>query len=698
MQQPTIRLLLINDSAEEAERLISMLQNAGRSVRATHAESSEALAKLLQEKVWDLVIATQNSENLSPIEALKIIRRQNKDIPMIMLTDKEGSQPSVEGLKIGAKDVVQLDEDQHLLLVIDRELSNRSDREKRRTAERRFNTLAQRNQQLLDNSRDAIAFVQDGMFLYANESFAELLGYEDRDDIECMPVIDIVAAKQHDTLKSFLKNFMLKVDEEEVKEMELHLIQQDGTEKPINFSINKDVYDEESCIQLIYHSQKGGDSEELQAQLEEYKNQDALTGLYNKNYMTEALNACIRKAADKEFNSAVLHIGIDNFQETVSAKLGVGAIDKALAAIAQHTQSLVKKTDVLCRYGDNSFILIAPKITAQRAQERANEIGHELRNHVVSVEGKTLHFNFHIGIAVINETSSKAELPVEHSIIALDQARIENDKDNDVVAVLYEAPLVTQESDGEPSFDIQKALEQGRFRLLFQPILSLRGAEKEHYEVLLRMLNDNGEEISPKEFLNHASSIGATTRIDRWVILEATKTLAKHRESGSDTVLILHLSKESMLDESLIPWLSVVFKTAKLPTDSIIFQLNEVDINDHLNDASNFTNTLKEVGCGVSINHFGCALNPFKALEQVYSSYVKIDGSFTEDLQDNDEGVATLNNLVSELHQKDKISIVPLVESANLLSKLWQSGVHYIQGYYLQAPAENMDYDFDMES
>lgn len=697
MQQPTIRLMIINDSSSEAERLISMLQNAGRAVRATHVESEGVLSKLLEEKVWDLMIATEESEHLPPADAQRLIRRQNKDIPMIILTDREGSHPSVEGMKIGARDVVRLDEDQHLLHVIDRELANRGERETRRTAERRLHDIAKRNQQLLDSSRDAIAFIQDGMFLYTNESFAELLNYEDRDDLECLPIIDIVNESQHNELKKFVKDFTLKASDTETKSLDLELIKQDGSVSSIDFQIHKATYDDEACIQFL-HQARGRDAVELEAQIEKIKTQDSPTGLYNKTYLLDTLGSLIDKAVNKEFNSALFHIGIDNFQETVANKVGVAAIDKSLSKIAKFTDANVKKGDSLCRYGDDSFILIVPKINAVRALERAIELGKILRNHVVEVDGKTLHFNFHIGVSIINETSSNVDTPIEQSIQALDHARIESEKDVDTIAAVFEQA----EEDGgkeDVAQHVQKALDTGQFKLLFQPILSLRGAEKEHYEVLLRMINDKGEEVSPTNFLDEAARIGATTKIDRWVILEATKMLANHRKSEHDTVLIINLSKDSMLDEDLASWLSVVFKTAQLPADTIIFQLNEVDIHDHLTSAQAFTKGINKVGCGISVNHFGCVLNPFKTLSEISSDYVKIDGSFTQDLAaDNEEGITAINELVSELHQKDKVTIVPLVESASLLSKLWQSGVHYIQGYYLQAPTDSMNYDFDMES
>ena len=153
----TIRLLILNDSREEVERLISMLNNAGRPTRAQHVENEEVLTKLLQEQSWDLMIADSATTKLPAANAIRQIKRQNKDVPLIVISDEEGTQSIVAGLKIGASDVVRLDEDQHLLLVIQRELENREHRQQRRRADHRLQEAERRSQQLIERPRDALA-------------------------------------------------------------------------------------------------------------------------------------------------------------------------------------------------------------------------------------------------------------------------------------------------------------------------------------------------------------------------------------------------------------------------------------------------------------------------------------------------------------------------------------------------------------
>ena len=675
-----------------------MLNNAGRPVRAQHVDSEEALAKLLQEKKWDLIIGVDSTQNVPPSTAVKLIKKLNKDVPLVLLTDKVESYAVVEGMKIGALDVVTLDEDQHLLQVIQRELNNRAERDKRRHAERRFNEISKRNQQLLDSSRDAIAFVQDGMFLYSNDSFAELLEYESRDDLECMPIIDIVHTNDHAQVKTFLKDFMLKSDDEETSELTITALLENGEEKKLHIDVTKSNYDEEPCIQFMVAAKASADSEELEARIEEIKNQDVSTGLYNKSFLIDKLEKAINNAIDNNVNSAILNIDIDNFLESVQEKIGVAATDIALATIANYAKSITNEKDYLCRFGEESFALLINNTNASKAMATAEDLCLKLRNFVVEIDETTLLFNYHIGIALITETTTDTDVPLEHTLKALDLLKSEAKDDANLLAKLYEP----EEKGKEPTKKniarmVQDALDGGQFKLLFQPILSLRGSNKEHYEVLLRMVGEEGEDLLPTEFLATAAKIGATTKLDRWVILESIKVLSEHRNKGHNTRLLVNLSRESMLDATLAPWLGVAFKAAKLPTEAIIFQLNEIDVNDHLNVAGTFTEDITKLGCEFSINRFGCALNPFNALKGIKANYVKIDGSFTEDLQKS-SGAEGLNQVVSELHEMEKITIVPFVENASVLSKLWQSGVHYIQGHYLQEPTDEMNYDFDMES
>ncbi len=693
----TIRLLILNDSRAEVERLVSMLKNAGLSIRAQHVESEEALAKLLQENAWDLMVAQDTCSQLTPVDAIRTVRRLNKDVPMILICDEEGTQPVVNGLKIGAADVVRLDEDQHLLLVLQREMSNREQRQIRRRADQKLREAERRSQQLLDSSRDAIAFVQDGMYLYANQSFAEMFGYDDRDDIECMPVIDMISDADQEPVKQLLKEFTLKGDDAELSQLQLTTVTADGRSIPATIDVANAIYDEEPCIQFLIRAKAtDADSELLQAELQKVKDLDHVTNLYNRPFLMDQLEREVSRAVNNGTHACLLYIEVDDFADRIQGQMGLAATDGVVKSIASALQPFAESGQTLARLGDDSFALLAPGLSAESAVSKAQQICKALEQHIIDVEGRTVQATCTVGVSTINETSDSSA-----AVVAEAQKAVQNwRKDNSGAgngARLFEPELSEDEArEAEMTRKLKHALANNGFKLLYQPIVSLRGSDEELYEVLLRMV-DEQENLSPTLFAALASQMGAMVKIDRWVILQAIKALAAHRGNGFNTRLVVNLSKDSLCDASLVPWLAVAFKASNLRTDALIFQVQEDDVTNHLNAAKAMFEALAAIGGRSCISNFGCSLNPFKTLEHASPDLIKVHGSFTQDIQNSGENPESLNSLITRLLEVDKLTIIPEVENASVLATLWQTGVHYIQGRYLQAPAESMNYEFAMD-
>ena len=116
-----------------------------------------------------------------------------------------------------------------------------------------------------------------------------------------------------------------------------------------------------------------------------------------------------------------------------------------------------------------------------------------------------------------------------------------------------------------------------------------------------------------------------------------------------------------------------------------------------MSQAKEFIRGINQLHCKVALTHFGRALNPFNTLNQLPVSYVKIDGSFIAELVKDEDSKEELKTLVSSLHTQGKLTIAPMVDTASLLPILWQAGINYIQGYYIQQPSVQMDYDFSTE-
>ncbi|MCY1204304.1 diguanylate cyclase (GGDEF) domain protein [compost metagenome] len=682
IEKKTIRLLILEDSQNEAERLVSLFRNAGRATRVHRILSADDLNEALQQS-WDLLIASPSSEHLSPGEALNSIRRQSKDIPFIQLVSGNDSDLITEALALGAQDALPQGEDERLVLVANRELANLEQRRARRAAEVSLREAEKRCQLLLDSSVDAIAYVHDGMHIYANRAYVEMFGYDDGDELEGMPMIDLIAGSDQAGFKEFLKNYR---DGEGAGELTCSGCKADGQSFQARMNFSPASYDGEPCIQVVIRAETG--SAELEEKLREISSQDLVTGLFNRSHFNELLDAAAERAVKASQPSSLAYIRVARYSSLL-AEVGIAGVDLLLTDLANLLRAHFAGDAQLARYGDDVLGVLQQGITPEQAAESLQNLLKKIDIHLFDVSSRTVQVSLCIGVAGLNETTPKAQEVVDRAHRCADELGDQNglklyDPAEELAAAANRGSLVAM---------VQQALENNSFRLLFQPIISLRGDNFEHYEVLLRLLNPQGEEVPPADFLDAAKEAGLAEKIDRWVILNSIKLLAEHRAKGHNTRLFVHLSAVSLQDQTLLPWLSVALKAARLPSDALIFQLREPDAIAHLKQAKALTQGLAELHCQVALSQFGCSLNPFSTLKHLAIDFVKVDGSFTQELG-RAENQETLKTLLASLHAQAKLTIVPYVETASVLATLWQAGVNYIQGYYLQGPSQAMDYDF----
>src|SRR5690606_36778309 len=152
---------------------------------------------------------------------------------------------------------------------------------------------------------------------------------------------------------------------------------------------------------------------------------------------------------------------------------------------------------------------------------------------------------------------------------------------------------------------------------------------------------------------------------------------------GHNTRMFINLCGASLADEALPGWIGVAINTANRPKGSVVLQFHDDDASRMLKQAEKFSHGLMEKGIPTALCRFGCALNPLHILKHLAVSYVKVDGSFTQELS-NADAQKHLKELLTQLHEEEKLTIVPLVENATSVASLWQLGVHFIQGYYVQ--------------
>jgi len=685
----TVHLLILDPSQNDAESLVSLLRNSGKATRAHRITSEEDLEETLKAGNWDLLLARDLEQEFSADDALAMIRRIDKDIPFILLTEQESRERTVAMMKAGAQDTVPFECTDLLVLVVNRELAALGERRRRRVLESHLREAEQRCQLLLESSKDAIAYINDGMHVYANQSYMEFLGYDDIDDLICVPVLDTLTPESQDKYRDFMKSFAEKG--EDGMAMNCTARRSDDHELNVTMSVSAATYDGEACTQIVLQPEHS--DAELEEKLRQISSQDLLTGLYNRQYLMSALAEAISNAGKNNETGALAYIALDNFM-SMKSQVGISGADLLLGDLANLLREQAGDDLALARLSDDAFSLLCQPCNEKAMVDHAERIRKAVEDHLFDINGRTVQLTVSIGVAAITENSPKAEeLMARAHMASADVRKLEGHTHGNGVSAYNPADFETLDENNSVEA-IQKALEENRFRLLFQPIINLRGEGEEHYEAFVRMLDKDGKEVSPYDFLPPMGPSDTAIKIDRWVILQTIRQLSSHRSRGHDTRLFLNVTAETLQDKTFTPWLSVALKAARLPGDSLVFQIREGDANNYMKQARDFTKAVHELHCKVSIAQFGCALNPFNTLKHIDTDYVKIDGSFTEEIQKSDEAKEQVKAMVKSLQNNGKLTIIPLVENAGVLATLWQAGVNYIQGYYLQAPVPEMNYDF----
>ncbi|PIE43905.1 MAG: diguanylate cyclase [Gammaproteobacteria bacterium] len=687
----TVHLLILDQSQNDAESMVSLLRNSGRATRAHRVTSREDLQEHLSDHLWDLFLAREQNAEFDARAALAEIKRLDKDIPFIVLTEDYDKEQIPELLKLGAQDAIPFEYKNHLVHAINRELKNLNERRLRRSADIHLYEAEKRCELLLDSSKDAIAYVNDGMHVYANQSYLDFFDYEDMDEMMCIPILDTLTKDSQEKYKELSRRV---INNHEEAHYDAVARRSDDSELDVTINLSPATYDGEPCTQIIVRPQEN--DIELVSKLKEMSSQDLLTGLYNRQYLMEQLNHTVESVHKEQTEAAILYISVDQFQ-TIKSDIGIAGTDLVLSDLATLlSNSISEEKCVVARMGDESFAVLLTSSDDKAAMKVAEAVRSAVAEHLFEVSERTIQLTVSIGITLINESSPKPNDVMGRALkAASDVKKLEGHAKGNGINLF----VVQQEiNNSMTSVSIlQKALDSNRFKTLFQPIISLRGEGEEHYEALLRMLDSNDEEVSPYDFLPPTGPSEIASKIDRWVTLQTIKSLSAHRSKGNQTRLFLNVTAETVVDPTFLQWLSVALKAARLPGDSLIFQMTENDAINHLKQAKAFTKAIKELHCKMSISRFGCSLDPFNTLKHVDADYVKLDGSFTEEIQQNEDTRKQIKEMIQQLQTMGKLTIVPLVENAAVLSTLWQAGVNYIQGYYLQAPASEMNYDFSEE-
>lgn len=688
-EHSAIRLLLLEASQNEAERLVSLFRNAGRAARAQRLADPAGLDELLSQS-WDLAILAPPSPELDSHAVLQRLRQQVPHLAIIQRVAQGDSEAVLTALRQGARDAIASDNDEHLLLASLRELGNLADRHERRRLEQALAEAEQRCQLLLANAVDAVAYVHDGLHIHVNLAYVELLGYPSADDLEITPLMDLIGAADQPALRDAFRQLR---DDPSPLELDCQGVRHDGSTIDLRLRLTPAIYLDEPCVQLhLREARVAPAAEALEEQLREVRFQDTLTGLLNRSRMLDLLEDALERAR-LGAPASFAYLSIDRYP-TLLAELGIDAMDELLVALAERLREHFGTLVTLSRFADDAFTALLPQVADASLDTTFERLLGRQERKPLALAGRNLAISYSIGVVGLDTHAKSAGDLVDRAHRSARQVAQRGgnackryDPQEELAAAANRGNLVAM---------VKQALQQNGFRLLFQPVIGLRGSSHEYYEALLRLINPQGEEVSPAEFARTARDSGLSGQIDRWVIHQAVRQLGEHRARGHGTRIFVHLSGATLGDLELLPWLSKTLEAQQLDAEAVIFQMSEEDLLAQPEQALAMAQRLRRQGHPITLSGFASGDQPLAALRFLVPDYVKLSGKLIKDLGQPDHQ-ERLKAMVADLSAQNVQTIAPFVESASVLAQLWQVGVHFIQGYYLQEPSQAMDYEFQAE-
>lgn len=686
--EQALRLLVVEVPLEQAEFMISHIRNGGIAVHPERAEDETQLDDIVANSRTDIVLVSANP--ILPLDqVVERIKREGKDIPVIAVLEHLSDAAVLDALGKGAADTVIRGEPAHIRHVLCRQFMALLNRRSVRHLEADLRESERRCDALIESSRDPIAYIHDGMHIRANESYLQMFGYASFDELEGMPILDLIDPGQQAAFKQIVKDFAKTSQCPPSIRVGIHPV--DGQPVEVELEMMPASYDGELCLQLVARPQLA--DSQLSEQLRELKDRDPNTMLFNRKYFMGQLEAAVGRAGAGTGNQAVLLVEPDQFEQR-TRNLDLGLVDQMMVEFAARLSVLVAEDGVCFHLRDHTLAVLCADSRFEDTMALCQRIHAGFDTMLLEVGDSSIGLS--VSVAGVQITEQNASVPeilnaanrLLQSMDGLGGNRFE----------VFD-PTAGERADAELDKAwrerIRKALADGEFVLNYQPVINLaQESGIESYELLIRLPSQEGEQISPSQFLPIAQRHGLIDDIDRWVVGRAIALLAERQRQGIDTQIFVKISPDSVQDISLAHLISDALRAHEVEGRRLILQLPESQIITRLKDVQAFKTAIRPLGVRLSLSQFGTSVDSLKMLGHFDADMIKIDRTFVQDLDKNPQHLARIREFVQHARDLDKATIAEFVSNAATVGLLFSAGVDWVQGNFLSPPLAQMNFDF----
>lgn len=524
----------------------------------------------------------------------------------------------------------------------------------------------------------------DGYFKRVNPAFTEALGYS-ASELTARPFLSFVHPED---IKATLTEMEKLKQEIASVEFENRYCCQDGSYRRLRWITTPSPKNRN----LIYAVARDvSQFDDLQQKLSWQSKHDFLTGLLNRQEFQRQINQVIALVKNTDEQHAFCYFDLDRFK-IINEIYGHFVGDCLLRQVTILIKEELEELDIFSRLEGDKFGILLKNCSLKSAEKTAHKLRQVIKDYNFIWQDQKLTLGASIGLVTVDKNS----VDFSHLLSAADTAcYAAKEQGRNWVRVYHPEDRELAQKRGERHWisKLNLALEENRFCLYCQKITPLQiNSGTDHYEILLRLFDRDGNLIPPMAFIPAAERYDLMPTIDRWVISNFLDSYQNHcqlnKKSGfCDTIYTINLSGASINSDQFFVFLKEQFAFHNVAPETICFEITETAAINNLSKAARFISEIKELGCFFALDDFGSGMSSLNYLKNLPIDYLKIDGNFVKNIVNDPIDRATVEcfNRIGEVMNIQ--TIAEFVENDDIIAQLKEIGVNYAQGYGIDKPA-----------
>lgn len=673
---PALTVVTVTDNKKTRELLAAAIQTLGRSVALVNVDEPADVADIQPETPIAAYCLSCDSDRDTASRALGLIKGVSTLAPILLIDGGDAGLTVGDALAEGAWDLVSPDDAPLLALRLNQAVDIGRVRHELLEAGQRLNQSQRRLDVLLSQGQDARATLHGSRIVDPNAAFARLIGATDANKARGLDLLERVVPHDRSRVAEALDQVVRSNND---TTLSFELLARHGQPQSVRAVFTPGVNSDgaEHCIHVVAQL---GDRDRLS--LPETSRQSALDGRM-------ALHSILRQVSGraKERVLGLMFIAIDDIP-ALQSSLGLAESDLLLQEAGLFLLQAMRGEDRIFRFGNGEYVMLVERHSSNELGEFSRQLQAALAEEVFGDGQRSASLSATLTYCLLggaNESDRRLQA-LMNTTYELRQAGGNTCQEYtpDPGSDSADSP---QQGQGEWVERLRQALSHDdRFSLAYQGITSLAGDSQPYFDVLLRYVDDNGALVRPGEFLPAAEKANLMPAIDRWVTRRAVDVIFQQQAKDVHIALFVKLSATTIAaGDEFVTWLKEALAARTIPRQNIIFSIREDDARGQIVQARRLATALEGLGFRMALSHYGSTPKAVQVLDKMPASFIKLSSDFAHQMLGANED-ERLAHIITSARERQLPLIAEQIEDANSMARLWQAGVNYVQGHFIQEP------------